>query len=129
MYITWQELVLMALLVLIVLGIIAGVYIILLVRNLHSSAKVVKKLLNDNQDNLNSTLGELPGISKNLSEITETAKNEVKVLENTLNSINETVEMSAATVSSIKDNIVGKIGGVVGALDLIRHLIFKNKGK
>jgi predicted PurR-regulated permease PerM len=122
--IKWIDL---GLLVLFVLGIAVGVYIIILVKNLNSSIKVVKKLLKDNEENINKTLIDIPIISKNMVEITDTAKNELLVMGNAINSINETIEMTTATVSSIKNDIFGKISGIIGIIDVIKHIFFKDK--
>jgi hypothetical protein len=127
MYITWAELGYLGLFILFVLGVAVGAYILILVRNLNSSLKVVKKILKENEENINKTLIDVPVISKNLVEITETVKTEAKVVENAFNSLNETFELTAATVSTIKNDIFGKINGIVGLIEFIRHIFFKDK--
>jgi predicted PurR-regulated permease PerM len=117
----------LGLIILFVLGIAVGTYIIILIKNLNSSIKVVKKLLKDNEENINKTLIDIPIISKNMVEITDTAKNELLVMGNAINSINETIEMTTATVSTIKNDIFGKISGIIGIIDVIKHIFFKDK--
>jgi predicted PurR-regulated permease PerM len=117
----------LGLIILFVLGIAVGTYIIILVKNLNSSIKVVKKLLKDNEENINKTLIDIPIISKNMVEITDTAKNELLVMGNAINSINETIEMTTATVGTIKNDIFGKISGIIGIIDVIKHIFFKDK--
>lgn len=117
----------LGLLVLFVLGVAVGAYIIILIKNLNSSIKVVKKLLKDNEENINKTLIDIPIISKNMVEITDTAKNELLVMGNAINSINETIEMTTATVSTFKNDIFGKISGIIGIIDVIKHIFFKDK--
>ena len=124
MYIELSDLIL---LVLFLLGLGVGLYIMVLVRNINSSAKVIKELLKENKENIDKTLKDLPVISKNLAEVSETAKNEMKVVEGTLNSINETVELTAAAAHTIKNDVFGKISGIIGVLDFIRKLFFKDK--
>jgi predicted PurR-regulated permease PerM len=117
----------LGLIILFVLGIAVGTYIIILIKNLNSSIKVVKKLLKDNEENINKTLIDIPIISKNMVEITDTAKNELLVMGNAINSINETIEMTTATVSTFKNDIFGKISGIIGIIDVIKHIFFKDK--
>jgi predicted PurR-regulated permease PerM len=117
----------LGLIILFVLGIAVGTYIIILIKNLNSSIKVVKKLLKDNEENINKTLIDIPIISKNMVEITDTAKNELLVMGNAINSINETIEMTTATVGTIKNDIFGKISGIIGIIDVIKHIFFKDK--
>lgn len=117
----------LGLLILFVLAVGIGAYIIILIKNLNSSLKVVKKLLKDNEENIHKTLTDIPVISKNLVEITDTAKGEVKVIENVIHSLNDTLEMTAATVGTIKNDIFGKISGVTGIIDIIKYIFFKDK--
>ena len=98
-----------------------------MVRNLNGSIVVIKRILKNHEENINKTLTNVPVISKNVVEITETVKNEVKVVENALTSLNETFELTAATVSTIKNDIFGKINGVVGLFEFIKRILFKDK--
>ena len=127
MYITWADLCNVGLAILFVLGVALAAYILILVRNLNSSLKVVKRILKDNEENISKTLNDVPTISKNLVEITQTVKGDVKVLENTISSLNDTMKMIAIPAGTIKHNIIDKINSVVELIDLIKHIFFKEK--
>lgn len=127
MYITWAEVGYLGLFILFVLGVILAAYLLILITNLNRSVITFKKILKENEENISKTLKDAPVISKNLAEITQTVKEEVKVAENALGSLKETFELTAATASTLKNDIFGKINGIVGLFELIKNIFFKDK--
>jgi len=122
-YITWKEL---ALVVGFILIVVLCLYIIRLARNLNECVKVLKNTLQENKDNVNKTLKELPAISENLFEISEMAKSQLKLMESAVVSINETAEMTAATAQTVKTDIIDRARSIIELIDLIRKLLFKS---
>jgi len=124
--INWIEL---GLMILIVLAIILCVYLIVLIRNLNKSVQKIKGIIDENETNVNQVLKDLPVVSKNLIEITEVAKKEVKAVENAVNSVTETVSSTAAAASAFKNNVVGKIKTAVRVIEVARFILPKKKRK
>lgn len=125
-YVTWTE---FGLIVIFVGGIILVAYLIILVRNLNESVKSLKNLIQTNKDGINSTLKDIPIISANLVEITETAKSEMKAAQNAMQSLSDTAEMAAATAETIKNDIVGKAKSVLELIDLAKRVFFAGNKK
>ncbi len=122
--VTWLDLGLAAL---IVLGILVGIYLLRLLKNANDSAKIVKSILKANKESIDKTLEDMPAIARNFAEISDTAKNQAKVIEKTLNSLSETAEMTAATASTIKNDIIGRIKGVFELIDILKRVFFGDK--
>jgi len=123
-YIRWSDL---ALAIGFILGCIVSIYLIILIKNVNESIRIFKNVFQTNKDNINDTLQTLPVISKNLVEISSTARNELKAVESTIQSINDTTEMAAAAAQTIKIDIVEKAKSIIELVDLVRRVFFKEK--
>jgi hypothetical protein len=71
----------------------------------------------------------MPLISKNLVEVTDTAKNELKSVESAIHSIGETIQYTAATAETVKNDILGNLKSILDIIELIKRLFFKDKKK
>ncbi len=110
-----------------IVGIIACIYLIFVLKNLNDSLKSFKSILNTNRENIDSTLKGIPVITENLIEISQTAKTELKYVEAALQSVSETVETTAAAANSARYDIFGKLKGIIDLIDTIRRIFFKAK--
>lgn len=120
MYITWTGVGLAAL-----FACMAAlcVYLIILIRNLNASIGVLKRVLTKNEENINQVIKDLPVVTRNLSEISESAKNDLKNVEAALDSINETIGMAAATANTFKSDFLGIIKIGIDLFDMARKII------
>ncbi|MCL6560486.1 MAG: hypothetical protein K6U74_17170, partial [Firmicutes bacterium] len=123
-YIRWSDLVFA---VGFILGCIVCIYLVILIKNFNDSLRVFKGIFQANRDNIDETLKNLPVISKNLVEVSQTAKNELKAVESTLLNLNETAEATAATAQTIKNDIVSRAKNVIELIDLARKVFFKDR--
>ncbi len=123
-YIKWSDL---ALAVITLAVSVSSVYVILLVRNLNGSIKILRSILQENKDGIDKTIKDMPVITRNVSEITDTAKNELKAVESVLHSMGETAELTAATAETVKGDIIGRLKSILDIIDFIKRLIFKDK--
>ncbi len=106
--------------------VIISVYIIVLIRNINGSIKVLKKLLKENRECIDSTLKDIPVISKNVVEISATAKDELKSVETAMQGLGEAGEMISAAAQTVRKDILGRIKGVVDLLDIITRVFFSD---
>ncbi|MCX8130799.1 MAG: hypothetical protein N3I35_11945 [Clostridia bacterium] len=111
----------------IVCMVVVCTYLVVLIKNLNDSVKIIKKLLKDNKDNIDATLKDMPVISKNLVDATSTAKNELETVGNAINSISETVEMTAAAANSIKSGFFGKLKKTVDFVSMAGKVLINDK--
>lgn len=96
-------------------GIAACIYIIVLVRNLNKSAKDVKELLSKNKENIDKALTDLPVISKNVAELSETAKVDFDAFQSKF-------KMMGDDKSDEGGDFFGKIGGIIDIADVLIKL-------
>lgn len=125
-YIKWSDL---ALVVIMVSVVTVSFYLVLLIRNLNKSIKLMKNVIQTNKENIEETLKNMPLISKNLVEVTDTAKNELKSVESAIHSIGETIQYTAATAETVKNDILGNFKSILDIIELIKRLFFKDKKK
>ena len=104
-----------------------GIYILILLKNLIPVVQAIKEIVNTNKDNINQTLKTVPLITKNISDITDTAKDELKAVQNTLHSISETADMTAAAANTIKSGFIDNVTAVFEVINLIKKFLFKDK--
>ncbi len=123
-YVTWQEL---ALLVLFILICAVCIYLIIFIRNLNKSVNIIRTLLYDNKEGIDKSIKTLPEISANIVEITSAGKNNIRVVEEVIHSIGETVEMTAATAHTIKNDVLGRLKGLIELVELIWKVFFKSR--
>lgn len=100
---------------------VSAVFLIIFLKNLTDCVKVVRSLLKNNMSNIDESLKNMPAITKNISEMSETANREVKAIESAISSIGTAVEETSATVIKIKNDF-GEISNLVRALKFIKRL-------
>jgi methyl-accepting chemotaxis protein len=122
--VTWPDL---GIVILFLVSISVGIYLFILVRNLNSTVKVLKGIIEDNGTEISKTLKDLPVITENMIEITETAKNELKAMEGTINSISETAELTVGAANTIKGDLLGKIKSILEIIEAVKKFFFKEK--
>jgi len=125
-YVTWTD---FALLVVVAAAVMVSVYLINLVRNINESAKILKDILRTNRENVDETLKNAPAVVKNAVEITDKLRNNLNVLEETLRNMHETAEMTAAAASTVKNDILTRLKGILELVELIRRVFFTEKSK
>ncbi|MFA6309525.1 MAG: hypothetical protein WC677_07285 [Clostridia bacterium] len=101
-------------------GIAACVYIIILVRNLNKSANDVKEILSKNKENIDKALTDLPVISKNVAELSETAKVDLDAFQSKFKMMGDKSDEGG--------DFFGKIGGIIDIADVLIKL-FASKSK
>jgi hypothetical protein len=104
-------------------------YLVILIRNFNAGVKVLTKVLEENKDNIDAALKDTPVITKNLVYITDMAKEEIRVVDNAISSIGETMEMTAAAASTIKNGFLGKVKKSVDIINMAGKLLFREKKK
>ena len=117
----------LGLIILFLICVVLGVFLFILIKNLNSAIITIKNILNSNKDNIDNTLNDLPTISKNIAEITDTTKDELKSVQNTIHSLSETADMTAAAANTIKNDFAGKVKTVFEIIDLIKKFWPKEK--
>ena len=115
----------LGLIILFLICVVLGVFLFILIKNLNSAIISIKNILNSNKDNINNTLNDLPTISKNIAEITDTTKDELKSVQNTIHSLSETADMTAAAANTIKNDFAGKVKTVFEIINLVKKFLPK----
>ncbi|BEP27697.1 hypothetical protein [Helicovermis profundi] len=100
------------------------VYIILLLKNLYSSLKVVKGIIKNNEESINKVLDESPGISKNINDISKEVAYDLSVFKGTIDNIAETSE---SVTGVIKDNntVVDSMSSVLHTATMAKKAVDK----
>ena len=122
--VTWMDFIVVILTLLII---IICVYIIIILVNASRSIKIIKNILHKNEQEIDSTLKNIPQLSENLVNVSGTLGRELKTVENTLDNINETSQMTVDTVKTFKNNILGKTKSVIELIDFIKKLFVDKK--
>ena len=122
--VTWMDFVMI---VLPSLLIIICVYLIIILVNASRSIKIIKNILNKNQQEIDSTLKNIPQLSENLVNVSGTLEKELKVVENAIDNINETTQMTVDAAKTIKNDILGKTKSVIELIDFIKRLFINKK--
>jgi DNA-binding transcriptional MerR regulator len=117
----------LALIIITAVAAVSGVYFIILLRNLNRSVKVIRDILQTNKVNIDETLKNMPLISKNTAEITETAKEELKAVGTAIESFRETAELTAAAAETLKSDILRKIRSFIDIIDFLVGLFNRKK--
>jgi len=111
----------LALLVVAAAVLVSAVFLIIFLKNLTDSIRVINSILKNNKSNIDESLKNMPAITKNISEISETANKEVKAIETAISSIGSAIEETSATVIKIKKDF-GDISNLVRTIKFIKRL-------
>lgn len=127
MIITWEQIGIFSIFFIMICVAVTCVYLVRLIAGIHDSVKMVNGMLKENRNNINKTLQDMPVVYENLVDISQAAKDKMKEVENVIDNINETAELTAATANTIKNDILGKAKNVMDIVYLLMKLIFYNK--
>ena len=100
------------------------VYIILLLKNLYSSVKVLKGIIKNNEESINKVLDESPGISKNINDISSDLAYDMSLFKGTVENIAETSE-SVTNVIKENNTIVDTVSSVLHSATLAKKSVDK----
>ncbi|MDP4182395.1 MAG: DUF948 domain-containing protein [Bacillota bacterium] len=104
-----------------------SIYLILFVKNLTDCVRVFRNVLKDNKTNIDDSLKNMPAITQNISEISDTANKELKAVESAVYSFETVAQETAAAFTTIKKD-VGKIGSFLDIIKFVKRLLLKGKG-
>lgn len=138
--------------ILYILGVGVLVYLIVLIKNLNKLVSNVKDLLKSNEKEIETTLNQLPGISKNLNCISEDTKELLESVSpeakniiyntssiskkvdntsdkicNTIGIVSESVSSTASTIEYNVKNVNDYIELFVEIVEIIKNVITKHK--
>lgn len=92
-------------LILFIIAVIAGVYFILLLKNLNQLLRDINLLINTNRADLNQALEDLPRITGNTVQVTDDLKERISEIGNSLEVASENVTDTAVTVNKTADQV------------------------
>ncbi len=124
--VTWSQL---AYVILFALGVIVLIYLVLFLRSLNQVLKIFKNVLKENKPNIDKALKDVPIISGNIAEVSDSAKNELKVIEKVITNIGDTSELAVETVKTLKNDVVGRAKSIVDIIEFIRKIFVKDDEK
>ncbi|WP_129598964.1 DUF948 domain-containing protein [Anaerophilus nitritogenes] len=103
------------------------IYGILIFKNFYETIKVIKKVVIDNQKNIDEVLEEAPSIAKHIESLSHDLSHNVKAVQNTFDQILGTTEVAASKFSEHTD-VLSSIMGVVQVIYTIKSF-FEHKKK
>ncbi len=92
-------------LILFLLGIGVGAYLIMVLVKINKILEHIKSLIDNNTEELDLTIKQLPGISKNINMITEEANNTLKKVSPDVEALIQNSGKISGSVSSITDSV------------------------
>ncbi len=101
---------------------VSAVFLIVFLKNLTDCLKVLKSILTDNKSNIDESLKNMPAITKNISEVSETANREIKAIESAICSVGSAAEETSAAIIKIKKDFV-EVFNLVRAIKFIKRLL------
>lgn len=107
-----------------IFGIAACIAIIVLVININKTAVDLKDLIGKNKENLDKTLNDLPVITANVAELSETAKSDVQAFEKKFLKIGSSGDAPEAAAAGI----IERIAGIIDIAEFLLQL-FTSKSK
>jgi len=132
MTVTFKDLGLIAIFVIIAA---AGIFLIRVLIQLGNTLRGISKLVNENAENLDKIIKDLPTITANAAvltgvagEIAENLVNEQELIENALENVNEVIEAVTETVKAFNDDLIGGIKKLANTLSTVVGFITKRKG-
>ena len=97
-------------------------YIIFILKNLHDTMKVIKTMVEKNQENINEVLNQAPSITANIDSISSDLCNNVKSAQSTIDHIISTTEVAAASLSNTQEYF-SNIFGFMNIINKIKQFI------
>jgi len=94
-------------------------YVVMTLKRVLETLKEVQKIINDNRENIDKTLQELPSISKNIEELTSEFSKDIKSVKGTIDNFKQKSELASILEGS---------GDVISGVTSILHgVIFIKK--
>lgn len=98
------------------------VYAILFLKNLNDTMGVVKRLVEDNRNNIDSVLEQAPSIASNIESISSDLSHDVKAVQDTFDQIIGTTEVAVSSLTQNTD-VLTSIVTVVQVITFIKELL------
>lgn len=83
------------------------VYIILILKRVHSSLKIVNNLIEDNRDSIDQVLEEAPELTKNVKDISAEVAHDTQAFRGTIDNVAEMTEFFTEQVRDKKSLVAG----------------------
>ncbi|MCL2741852.1 MAG: hypothetical protein FWE70_07060 [Oscillospiraceae bacterium] len=125
-YITWQDL---GLVILFTLAAIVAIMLALLLKNLSGTVRVIRLLMEKNYKNIDETVKTLPGITKNVEDITAVVSKESQAIGEIIEGLKGAVARSASGTEQSAKGWESKIGAVIAVVSAIKGFLGARKDK
>ncbi|WP_053954873.1 DUF948 domain-containing protein [Inediibacterium massiliense] len=102
------------------------IYGIILLKNLNDTLNMVKKVIGNNEQNIDQVLEEAPSIAKNIESLSHDLSHNVKAAQSTFDQILGTTEIAASKVSDHTD-LLSSLMGIVQAIYTIKEFFESKK--
>jgi predicted PurR-regulated permease PerM len=113
MYISFAD---FCLSIIVVVAVVAGIYVVITLRNANKLVKGLGKLLERNADNLTKSLALLPETIKSTGTLAESAREQIDDIGPSVSSIGSSI---AQTAASLNEKTVGGMSLVKTAMDVV----------
>lgn len=103
-------------------------YLVLILHSLHKTVKEVRQIIERNRDQVDATLNEVPGITRNVQEITTEVSHGMQVFRPTVDNVAET---SDSVTRAVNDNqsITEVLVSFFNVLNTLKRLLDKLNSK
>ncbi len=112
-----------------ILGVALIGFLFITLSRINEILKQFKMTLEKNDKNINDSIEALPKLLNNLEEITAGVNEEMKHIQGTVRSIEETVGYAASTAQLLTEDIVEPVRDLLEILSVIKGIFFKEKKK
>ncbi|MDF2548068.1 DUF948 domain-containing protein [Anaerosolibacter sp.] len=96
------------------------IYAILVLKNLYDTMKVLRKILEDNAENINDVMDRAPAIAENIESISGDLSHDVKAVQGTIDNLLGTTEAAAGALAENTD-VISSIMGVIQVIMSIKE--------
>ncbi len=111
------------------LGVALIGFLFITLSRINEILKQFKMTLEKNDKNINDSIEALPKLLNNLEEITAGVNEEMKHIQETVRSIEETAGYAASTAQLLTEDIVEPVRDLLEILGVIKGIFFKEKKK
>lgn len=103
-------------------------YLVVILHSLHKTVKEVRQIIERNRDQVDATLNEVPGITRNVQEITTEVSHGMQVFRPTVDNVAET---SDSVTRAVNDNqsITEVLVSFFNVLNTLKRLLDKLNSK
>jgi len=113
MYISFAD---FCLSIVVFMAVVAGIYVVITLRNVNTLVKGLGKLLESNADNLTKSLALLPETIKSTGTLAESAREQIDDIGPSVSSIGSSI---AQTAASLNEKTLGGMSFVKTAMDVV----------